>query len=344
MTENAPTFKDLIALVAANRRLNRDQAHRAFDLMMSGEATPSQMGGFLLALRVRGESVEEITGAAQAMRARASRITAPAGAMDIVGTGGDKLGTYNVSTASALVVAGCGVPVAKHGNRAVSSQSGTADVLGQLGVNLEADFTLIERSIEEAGVGFMLAPRHHGAMRNVMPTRMELGTPTIFNILGPLCNPAFVRRYLMGCFRKDFVPAMAEALCALGAERAWVVHGHGGMDELSVTGPNFVAALEDGKIRTFDLDPADLGLKRARMEDLRGGDGAENARALRELLAGAPGAYRDIVILNAAAALLIAGKVADLPAGAELARHAIDDGKAAAALDKLIAISNAGGS
>lgn len=333
-------MKALIAKVVSGAELSVEEAERAFGIIMSGDATPSQMGGFLTALRIRGESVSEITGAARTMRAKVSRIQAPDNAMDIVGTGGDKLGTYNVSTAAALVVAGCGVPIAKHGNRAASSKSGTADALSQLGVDLECPFANIERAIREAGIGFMIAPRHHGAMRNVMPTRVELGVPTIFNILGPLSNPALVKRYLIGCFRPEFIGKMAETLGGLGAERAWVVHGHSGMDELSTTGPSRVAAWEGGALREFEVTPEDAGLPRARLDDLLGGTPAENAAAIRALLDGNASAYRDIVLLNAAAALLISEKAPDLKQGAALAAESIDTGKAKAALETLVRVTN----
>jgi anthranilate phosphoribosyltransferase len=334
-------MKELIGKVVGGETLTVQESERAFDIIMSGDATPSQMGGFLAALRLRGETVEEITGAARTMRAKVSRIHAPANAMDIVGTGGDKLGTLNVSTAAALVVAGCGVPIAKHGNRAASSKSGTADALGQLGVDLDCPFANIERAIKEAGIGFMTAPRHHGAMRNVMPTRVELGVPTIFNILGPLSNPALVKRYLIGCFRSEFIEKMAETLGDLGAERAWVVHGHSGMDEISTTGPTRVASLENGTVTTFDITPEDIGLPRAELKDLLGGTPEHNAGAITALLDGVASPYRDIVVFNAAAALLIAGKATDLQDGATQANASIDSGQAKQTLAKLVAITNA---
>lgn len=340
MTGDMQDMKPLIAKVVGGASLTVEEAEQAFDILMSGDATPSQMGGFLAALRMRGEEVPEITGAARIMRRKARRITAPANAMDIVGTGGDKLGTYNVSTATALVVAGCGVPVAKHGNRAASSKSGTADALAHLGVDLEGPFELIERAITEAGIGFMTAPRHHGAIRNVMPTRMELGVPTIFNILGPLSNPAMVTRYLIGCFRPEFIEKMAETLGDLGAERAWVVHGHSGMDEISTTGPTRVASLQDGKVESFEIAPSDAGLPEAKLEDLLGGTPAENAAAITALLNGAPSPYRDIVLFNAAAALLIAGKAEDLKAGVALAAESIDGGAAKKTLADLVRVTN----
>jgi anthranilate phosphoribosyltransferase len=340
MRDTAQTFKSLLGIVATGATLSADQARQAFDIMMSGDATASQMGGLLLALRMRGETVDEITGAATAMRAKATTIKAPLGAMDIVGTGGDKSGSYNISTCIALVVAGCGVTVAKHGNRAATSKSGAADVLSALGVNLDADFSLLEKSLAEAGICFMMAQRHHGAMRNVMPTRIELGTPTIFNILGPLSNPAGVKFLLVGTYLKKWVTPMAETLGALGAERAWVVHGADGLDELTITGPSTICEYHNGKINHFELSPSDAGLPIGRAEDLKGGDAATNAAAIRALLDGAPGAYRDIVLFGAAAALRIAGKADDLRDGVAMAANAIDNGSAKRALDTLVAVTN----
>ncbi|MCK6452089.1 MAG: anthranilate phosphoribosyltransferase [Alphaproteobacteria bacterium] len=333
-------LKKLLGVAATGLPLTEAQAEEAFDIMMSGNATPAQMGGFLMALRVRGETVDEITGAARAMRAKAVRIEAPEGAMDVVGTGGDNAGTFNVSTTTAIVVAGCGVPVAKHGNRAISSKSGAADVLTALGVNIECDFALVARAIREAGVGFMMAPRHHGAMRHVGGTRVELGTRTVFNILGPLTNPAFVRRQLVGTFARQWIEPMARTLGNLGSERAWVVHGSDGLDELTLTGPSFVAELKDGAVKTFEVSPEDAGLKRAAAEDLKGGDGAVNALRIRALLAGERSPLRDFVLFNAAAALMVAGRAAHLKQGVALAAESIDKGRAAAALDRLIEISN----
>ncbi|NQV58594.1 MAG: anthranilate phosphoribosyltransferase [Alphaproteobacteria bacterium] len=335
-----PDFKALIAIVADARSLSVEQARTAFDVMMSGDATPSQMGAFLMALRVRGETVDEITGGVMAMRERMTRIIAPADAMDIVGTGGDGKGTVNISTATAIVVAGCGVPVAKHGNRAASSKTGTTDVQSALGINVDADFALLQAALDEAGICFMAAPRHHGAMRNVGPTRVEIGTRTIFNILGPLSNPAGVKRQLIGVFDRQWIRPMAETLRTLGSERIWVVHGADGTDEITTTGPTYVAALEDGKITEFEISPDQAGIAMATLDDLQGGEAQENAAALRALLNGAPGAYRDVVLFNAAAALIIADKAADLPAGVAIAARAIDDGLALEKLDRLVEITN----
>jgi anthranilate phosphoribosyltransferase len=274
------------------------------------------------------------------MRSKMLTLTAPPGAIDTCGTGGDAKGTVNVSSATAFVVAACGVTVAKHGNRALSSKSGAADVLTALGVNIDADLRLVQRAIDEAGIAFLMAPRHHSAMRHVGPTRVELGTRTLFNLLGPLSNPCRVRRQLLGVFAAQWVEPLAKVLKDLGHEAAWVVHGAGGLDELSTLGPSQVAELKDGQITTFTVTPEELGLRRARLADLLGGDGQENARTLRAVLAGTPGAFRDIVLLSSAAALLVAGRVERLADGLPLAAAAIDSGAAAAKLDHLIRITN----
>ncbi len=341
MNAATPELKGLIGKVATGAALTRGEAEQAFDIMMSGDATPAQMGGFLMALRVRGETVEEITGAATVMRSKMTTIKAPAGAIDICGTGGDGTGSYNISTASQFVVAACGVPVAKHGNRAASSKSGASDVLEALGVNIEADFALVERALAEAGTCFLMAQRHHSAMRHVGPTRVELGTRTIFNLLGPLSNPAKVKRQLIGVFAPQWVEPLAAVLRDLGHERAWVVHGAGGMDEVSTLGPTQVAELKDGKIATFEVTPADAGLPTAKLEDLVGGDREHNAAALRAVLEGKPSAYRDIVVLGSAAALIVAGKAETLEQGAALATEAIDSGRAVEVLNRLVRITNA---
>jgi len=339
MTIDTGDFKALIAKVAAGARLNENEAAGAFDAMMSGNATPAQMGGFLLALRVRGETVSEITGAARAMRAKALSIEAPPGAIDTCGTGGDGSGSFNISTATALVAAGASVPVAKHGNRNLSSKSGSADVLAALGVNIDADMALVRRAIWEAKIGFLMAPRHHLAMRHVGPTRVELGTRTIFNLLGPLSNPAGARRQLIGVFAPEWTRPLAEVLGKLGCEHAWVVHGEG-MDELTTAGTSVVAELKEGTVRSFELKPEELGLPRVSREALRGSDPAGNAALMRGLLAGERGPLRDIVLLNAGAALVVAGKAASLRDGMELAAAAIDQGRAQTALDRLVAITN----
>ena len=332
-------FKKLIAKVADGNPLTQDEAVSAFGVMMSGEATPSQIGGFLMALRVRGETVDEISGAVQSMRDRMLKVKAPDNAMDIVGTGGDASGSYNISTCTAIVVAGCGVPIAKHGNRALSSKSGAADTLMALGINLELDPAGISKCISEVGLGFMFAPAHHAAMRYVGPTRVELGTRTIFNLLGPLSNPAGVKCQLVGVFSPEWVEPLAHVLKQLGSTSVWVVHGDG-LDEMTVTGDTNVAELKDGEIRTFTVSPQDAGLDTHTFEDLKGGDADYNAEALREVLAGQKGAYRDVVLLNAAASLLVAGVASDLKEGVALAATSIDSGKANEVLQKLIATSN----
>ena len=323
---------------AATGPLTRREAEAAFAAIMEGEATPAQVGGFLMALRTRGETVDEIAAAATAMRAKCVRVHAPEGAIDIVGTGGDAKGTLNISTATAFVVAGAGVPVAKHGNRNLSSKSGAADVLGALGIEVMVGPEIVERAIAETGLGFMMAPMHHPAMRHVAGPRGELGTRTIFNILGPLTNPAAVRRQLTGAFSRAMIRPMAETLAALGADRAWVVHGADGTDEISIAGPTFVAELRHGRVTEFEVTPGDAGLPEHPLAAIIGGSPAENADALRALLGGAPSAYRDAVLLNAAAALVVAGRAADLVAGVAQARNAIASG---AAMDKVRALAAA---
>jgi anthranilate phosphoribosyltransferase len=298
------------------------------------------MGAFLMALRLRGETVEEITGAARTMRAKALPITAPPGAIDTVGTGGDGAGTFNISTAAAIVVAGAGVPVAKHGNRNFSSKSGAADILQALGVNLDAGVGAVQRAMLEANIGFLMAPKYHSAMRHVGPTRVELGTRTIFNLLGPISNPAGATRQLVGVFAAAWVKPVAEVLGKLGSERAWVVHGEG-LDELTTCGTSVVAELNRGKVETFEVTPDMAGLKPAKLDDLRGGDPAANAATLRELLDGAEGPIRDIVLLNAAAALIVAGKAKDLKEGVAIGAKSIASGAAKQSLANLIAITNA---
>lgn len=342
MSADTASLKPFIAKVATGASLSEAETKEAFEVIMTGGATPSQIGGFLMALRVRGETVAEIAGAAAVMRAKAHAVNAPAGAIDTCGTGGDGAGTWNISTAAALVAAGCGVPVAKHGNRAMSSKSGAADVLAALGVNLDADMSLVEKALTEANIGFLMAPRHHAAMRHVGPTRVELGTRTVFNLLGPLSNPAGAKRQLLGVFSAHWVEPLAHVLHRLGSEAAWIVHGSDGLDEITVTGPTSVAELKEGHVRTFEVTPEDAGLKRWPAADLKGGDAQVNAAALRGVLAGETGAYRDIVLLNAAAALVVAGKAGDLRAGADLAANSIASGAAQAALAGLAAITNSG--
>ncbi|ETW14634.1 anthranilate phosphoribosyltransferase [Roseivivax marinus] len=325
---------------AADRPLTRDEATRAFSLLFEGEATPSQIGGLLMALRTRGETVEEYAAAAAVMRAKCHKVTAPEGAMDIVGTGGDGKGTLNISTATAFVVAGAGVPVAKHGNRNLSSRSGSADALGQMGVNVMLPANRVASVLEEAGICFMMAPMHHPAMAHVGPTRMELGTRTIFNILGPLTNPAGVKRQLTGAFSQKLIRPMAETLRTLGSERAWLVHGGDGTDELSICGISWVAALDAGEVTEFELHPEEAGLPEHPFESIIGGTPQENGRAFRALLDGAPSAYRDAVLLNSAAALRVAGRADDLRTGAAMAAESIDSGAAKARVEALARLSS----
>jgi anthranilate phosphoribosyltransferase len=335
-------FRALIGKVATGAALGREEAATAFEQMMAGEATPSQMGALLMALRVRGETVDEITGAVSAMRARMLRVNAPPDAIDVVGTGGDASGSFNISTCAALIVAGAGVPVAKHGNRALSSKSGAADVLAALGVNIDLTPEQIGHCISEAGIGFMFAPAHHPAMKNVGPTRVELGTRTIFNLLGPLSNPAGVRRQMVGVFSKLWTEPLAQVLKNLGAERAWVVHGSDGLDEITTSGPTTVTSLEDGEVRTFQISPEDVGLAKVKPEALRGGDAPANASAVQDVLEGKKTPFRDVALFNAAAALLVAGKAKSLQAGLDLATHSVDSGEAEGRLDRLIVVSNDG--
>jgi anthranilate phosphoribosyltransferase len=333
-------LKSFIAKVADGQALDRNEARSAFGVMMSGDATPSQIGGFLMALRVRGESVDEIYGAVSVMREKMLPVKAPADAVDIVGTGGDASGTYNVSTAAAFITAGAGVKVAKHGNRALSSKSGTADALSALGISLELAPKGISACIEEAGLGFMFAPAHHSAMRHVGPSRVELGTRTIFNLLGPLSNPAGVKKQLLGVFSPHWLDPLAQVLRDLGSESVWVVHGDG-LDEMTTTGTTQVHALVDGQIRHFEVTPEEIGLSRVPLDQLKGGDGVQNAAALKRVLEGEKNAYRDIAVLNAAGALVIAGKAAELRDGIGMAAQSIDSGAALAALDKLVSVSQA---
>ncbi len=331
-------LKPTIARLALGETLTADQAEDAFDVIMSGEATPAQIGALLMAMRIRGETVSEITGAVRAMRARMTAIEAPAGAIDVCGTGGDGAGTLNVSSAVTFVIAGCGIPVAKHGNRALSSRTGGADVLTALGVNLDAPIGSLSSILDEAGCVFLFAPRHHPSMRHAAGPRVELGTRTIFNLLGPLANPARVKRQLTGVFSPDWTLLMAETLAALGHDAAWIVHGMG-LDELTVAGPNQVTALSDGSITSFVVEPEDAGLTRSPISAIQGGDAGFNATALEAVLQGTPGAYRDTVLLNAAAASIVAGQAGDLREGVSLARNSIASGAAFAALETLRRVS-----
>jgi anthranilate phosphoribosyltransferase len=333
-------LKSIIAKVATGATLSREEASSAFNSMMSGEATPSQMGGLLMALRVRGETVDEITGAVSAMRAKMLRVTAPPDAVDIVGTGGDGSGSVNVSTCASFIAAGAGVPIAKHGNRALSSRSGAADVLSSLGVKIDLSPEQVARCVKETGIGFMFAPAHHPAMKNVNPTRLELATRTIFNLLGPLSNPAGVKRQMIGVFSRQWVHPLAQVLKNLGGESVWVVHGSDGLDEITLTGPTFVAALEKGEIRTFEVTPEEAGLARVGGEALKGGDADANAVSLQSVLDGKPSAFRDVALLNAAAALIVAGRARTLKEGVALGAQSLDSGAAATRLKHLIAVSN----
>lgn len=334
-------LKSLIG-AAADRALSRSEAEQAFTILFDGEATPSQIGGLLMALRTRGETVEEFAAAAAVMRSKCHKVAAPAGAMDIVGTGGDGKGTLNISTAAAFAVAGAGVAVAKHGNRNLSSKSGAADALTQMGVKVMVGPQVVERALKEVGIGFMMAPMHHPAIAHVMPTRAELGTRTIFNILGPLTNPAGVKRQLTGAFSRALIRPMAETLLALGSEAAWLVHGQDGTDELSIAGVSYVAELVDGKVSERELHPEEAGLPLHKFEAILGGTPEDNARAFRALLGGETGAYRDAVLLNAAAALCIAGKAATLGEGVEIARQSLDSGAAKAKVEALAALTQQG--
>lgn len=326
---------------ASEGPLSRAQAEEAFEILFNGEATPAQMGGLLMALRARGEAVSEYAAASAVMRAKCAAVKAPADAMDIVGTGGDGKGTLNISTATAFVVAAAGVPIAKHGNRNLSSKSGTADIQGAMGINVMVGPEVVERALEEVGIGFMMAPMHHPAMKHVMPVRQELGCKTIFNILGPLTNPAGVKKQLTGTFAIDLIFPMAETLQELGTESAWLVHGSDGTDEITITGPTSVAVLSDGKITSLEVHPEDAGLPVHPLKDILGGSPEENASAFNALLDGAPGAYRDAVLLNAAAALIVAGKVDNLKSGVELAHDAIDSGKAKEKVEGLARVTQA---
>ncbi len=333
-------IKELLNKLAAGTVLDERETVEALDMLMSDDATEAQRAAFLMGLRMRGESVEEICGAAMMLRAHMTAVSAPAGAVDIVGTGGDSHGTYNVSTCAAIVAAATGLKVAKHGNRSVSSKSGASDVLAALGVKLDIDPETVSRAIEEANVGFMWAPMHHPAMKHWAPVRAELGLRTIFNLVGPLANPARVTRQVVGVYDKNLVEPIAHVLKSLGSEHAWVVHGADGMDELTTTGPSVVAELIDGAIALFEISPTDAGLETATLEDLQGGDAKANAQAITNVLAGEQNPFRDIVLLNAASALIVGGKVANLAEGAARAAKAIDSGAAAKTLETLINVTN----
>jgi anthranilate phosphoribosyltransferase len=338
-TATLADLSEAISKIASGQSLTQDEAAEAFELIMSGAATDAQIGALLMGMRVRGETVEEIAGAARALRAVAVPVRSPEGAIDTCGTGGDAKGTHNISTCAAFVVAGAGVPVAKHGNRSISSRSGSADVLAALGVNIECGPETVARCIEQGGLGFMFAPVHHPTIRHVTELRRELGIRTIFNLLGPLTNPAGTKYQLVGVFSEDWVEPVAHVLGLLGAERAWVVHGADGLDELTTTGISHVAVLDKGQVSTFRISPRNAGLPEARPQDLVGGDVAENAAHIRAVLQGNQGPLRDIVLLNAAAALLVAGKAKTLREGVALAAESINSGKAMSVLEALVTLS-----
>lgn len=330
-------LKPTLGILQTGRPLTSSEAMAAFEIILSGEATPSQIGAFLGMLSVRGETVDEIAAGVSVMRANAMKVKAPTHVLDTCGTGGDGSGSYNISTAVAIVAAACGAHVAKHGNKALSSKSGSSEVLEALGVKLNLSADGLAQCINDVGIGFLFAPNHHAAMRHVGPTRVELGFRTIFNLLGPLSNPAGANRQLLGVFAKQWAEPLAHVLKKLGSERAWVVHGADGMDELTTTGPSFVAALRKGEVTTFEVTPEDAGLARAKPEDLAGGTPQENAAAMQALFEGETGAYRDIVLFNTAAALMVANKVETLSEGVEMAALAIDDGGARSVLANLVA-------
>lgn len=333
-------LKPILAKAAGGAPLSREESREAFNIMMSGEATPSQIGGLLMALRVRGESVDEITGAVEVMREKMLRVAAPSGAIDIVGTGGDASGSYNISTCAAFVAAGAALKVAKHGNRALSSKSGAADVLMALGVKIDLAPDAIAHCITAAGLGFMFAPAHHASMKHVGPSRVELGTRTIFNLLGPLSNPAGVKRQVTGVFAKAWVEPLAQVLKSLGSEACWICHGEGGFDEIVPTGVTWISELKNGAVTSFELTPESVGLKRAEASALKGGEAAHNAEALRAVLTGEAGAFRDAAVMTAGAALLVAGKVASIKEGVAKAQRAIDEGAALKSLETLVKVSN----
>jgi anthranilate phosphoribosyltransferase len=335
-----PDMKPLIAKAANGTALSRAEAREAFNIMMSGDATPSQIAGFLMALRVRGETVDEISGAVEVMREKMLRVAAPVNAIDIVGTGGDASGSYNISTCAAIIAAGAGLKVAKHGNRALSSKSGAADVLLALGVKLDISPEKISECINEAGVGFMFAPQHHSSMKFVGPSRVELGTRTIFNLLGPLSNPAGAKRQVTGVFSKAWVEPLAHVLKNLGSEACWICHGEGGMDEIVPTGTTWISELKNDTINNFEITPEAVGIQRANPEDLKGGDAAQNAEALRHVLSGKPSAFADAALMTTAAALVVAGTVDDVAAGIAVARYSVQSGAASQALARLVEVSN----
>jgi anthranilate phosphoribosyltransferase len=336
------TLQQALARLLDGHDLSRDEAREVMDVIMQGEATPAQIGGFLVALRLKGETADEIAGCAEAMRAHVLSVEPKRDDLvDTAGTGGDGARTINISTAAALVAAAAGAGVAKHGNRAVSSASGSADVLEALGFRLELPPERIEQSIDELGFGFLFAPTHHPAMRHAAPVRRELAARTVFNVLGPLTNPAGARAQVVGVYDPELVPTIAEVLAQLGARRAFVVHGAGGIDELSPLGPNLVCEVVEGSVRKREIDPLELGVERCEPEELRGGSPGDNAAAIREVFEGADGGRRSAILLNAAGAIAAAGHAEDLREGLEAARETLDSGAAAARLDELVSFSQA---
>lgn len=330
----------VIALLAEKKNLPREMTMRAVQVIMNGGATPAQMAAFLMGLRIKGESVAEIIAAAEVLRVKAAKIHTPENCIDTCGTGGDARSTYNISTATALVLATCGVPVAKHGNRSVSSKSGSADVLEKLGVKIDADIPVLERCLRECNFTFLMAPKFHPAMRHVAPIRHEMGIRTIFNLIGPLSNPVNPAYQLLGVYARDLCEPMAHVLKELGTKSAWVVHGSDGLDELTLTGKSFVVELKNGEVRSFETSPEDAGLAPAILEDLKGGTAEQNAKALIEAISGMENAYRRAILFNGAAGLVISGKAPDLKAGVEIARKVIDSGDVYTLLMKLARISN----
>lgn len=334
-------FPDIfLEKVARGTDLSASETQSAFDIIFEGHVPDEKIAAFLLGLHKKGETVDELLGAVKSMRGKMVPLQAPPHTMDIVGTGGDAQGTLNISTAVALVVAGCGVPVAKHGNKAATSKSGSSDVLKALGINLEPPLSVVEQCLAEAKLCFLFAPRHHPAMKHVAEVRKKLGVRTLFNLLGPLTNPAQVTHHLIGVYQLEWLGPMAEVLKLLGSEAAWIAHGHDGMDEITTTGPTDIVELRNNMIQHFTLEPSQVGLPQVSVAKLKGGDAAFNAMALRELLKGAKNAYRDIVTFNASAALIVAGKAQDLKQGMRLAESSIDSGAAQRTLDILIRLTN----
>ncbi len=332
-------IRDCLKTVISGNDLTREQAQAVMNSIMSGDCTDAQIGAFITAMRIKGESIEEITGFVQAMRDKATRIKTTGEVIDTCGTGGDASGTFNISTAAALVAAGAGARVAKHGNRSVSSSSGSADVLRELGLNLEAETGIVERCISEAGIGFLFAPRLHAAMKHAIGPRREIGIRTVFNILGPLTNPAGARRQLLGVYASRLVPVMAQVLRNLGSVRAMVVHGHDGLDEITIAGETTVAELKNGEVNEYVIAPEDFGMKRSSLAVISAQSPEQSAAIIRSVLTAEPGPARDITVLNAAAALVVSGVAEDMITGTDLAAEAIDSGRAMHTLERLVTLS-----